>query len=567
MTAARRSPEDWQRLTGHVPRRMDPVNRALWWRATDPATAAKTRWFMNWHEFYALLLSGRPVVDWSDAGTWATYDVATAAWSPERIAETGIDPRWLPEIQPNGTPIGPILPDAAEAFGLPADTLIVTGAFDTYAASVGSAAVDPGIVSLACGTWNSFNMAVTPGWPAELVHEGIGVYPHPGPTGFGLAGHEPQRDGASSTGRGRCCTSRSPTSRRGSPAADRGPGHVFADAAFTPLPHVSASPGFGGTFSGVTLAATAVDIVRALLEGIACEFSLTLDRLRLRGIESRLVRATGGGSKNAWWLQLMADLSRHPGRGRRPGGARRVRCRDPGRRRCRRVRIGLGGRGGAGHGVAAVRARSRARRALCRRPGRLGGGDGARQRCKRRCPPQPAPMTALSTPALVVDLDVFEANVAAMAAMFAGTGKTLRPHVKTHRTPELARRQLGGPAVGITCATVGEAEAMVDAGIDDVLVANEVVDPRKIARLVALARRARMGVAVDDPEPVAALSREAVRAGVTIDVLIDVDILLHRCGVASAAEAVRLAEPIERAPGLRLRGIMGYEGRLRLNDG
>lgn len=179
---------------------------------------------------------------------------------------------------------------------------------------------------------------------------------------------------------------------------------------------------------------------------------------------------------------------------------------------------------------------------------------------------QPTPAIALSTPALVVDLDVFDANVAAMATLLQGTGKTIRPHVKTHRTPELGRRQLGGPAVGITCATVGEAEAMVEAGIDDVFVANEVVDPRKIARLVALADRARIAVAVDDPEPVETLSREAARVGATIDVLIDVDILLHRCGVASAAEAVRLANAVDGAPGLRLRGIMGYEGRIRLAD-
>ncbi len=118
VTRERRSDEEWFRLTGHVPRRMDPVNRALWWRSTDPEVAARTRWFMNWHEFYALLLSGRPVVDWSDAGTWATYDVATGDWSAERIAETGIDPSWLPEVQPNATPIGPILPEAAERFGL-----------------------------------------------------------------------------------------------------------------------------------------------------------------------------------------------------------------------------------------------------------------------------------------------------------------------------------------------------------------------------------------------------------------------------------------------------------------
>jgi xylulokinase len=310
-TAARRSPEEWQRLAGHVPRRMDPVNRALWWQRTDPSVVAKTRWFMNWHEYFSLLLSGRPVVDWSDAGTWATYDVATGDWSPERIAETGIDPRWLPEIQPNGTPIGHILRQAAEEFGLPPDTLIVTGAFDTYAASVGSAAVDPGVVSLACGTWNSFNMPVTAGWPVELVHDGIGVYPHPGPTGFGLLVTNPNGMAVIDWARNLLHLSIADL-EAGLATADPGPGRIFADAAFTPLPHVPATPGFGGTFTGVTLAATSVDIVRALLEGIACDFAGTLDLLRKRGIDAKLVRATGGGSRNAWWLQLMADLTEVP---------------------------------------------------------------------------------------------------------------------------------------------------------------------------------------------------------------------------------------------------------------
>jgi D-serine deaminase-like pyridoxal phosphate-dependent protein len=171
----------------------------------------------------------------------------------------------------------------------------------------------------------------------------------------------------------------------------------------------------------------------------------------------------------------------------------------------------------------------------------------------------------LSTPALLVDLDVFDANVAAMEAMLQGTGKTVRPHMKTHRTPELARRQLGGAAVGVTCATVGEAEAMVAAGMDDVLIANEVVDAAKVARMAQLARRAIVSVAADDPVPVKALSQAAVRAGVTVGVLIDVDILLHRCGVASTAEAIALAEVIEGSDGLRLAGIMGYEGRVRLS--
>jgi D-serine deaminase-like pyridoxal phosphate-dependent protein len=170
----------------------------------------------------------------------------------------------------------------------------------------------------------------------------------------------------------------------------------------------------------------------------------------------------------------------------------------------------------------------------------------------------------LSTPALVVDLDIFDANVSAMGELLHGTGKTVRPHVKTHRTPELAKRQLGGAAAGVTCATVGEAEAMVEAGIGDVLIANEVVDSAKLARIVELARRATISIAADDPEPVEALSRAAARAGVTVGVLIDVDILLHRCGVSSVREAIALARTIESAPGVQLAGVMGYEGRVRL---
>jgi D-serine deaminase-like pyridoxal phosphate-dependent protein len=170
----------------------------------------------------------------------------------------------------------------------------------------------------------------------------------------------------------------------------------------------------------------------------------------------------------------------------------------------------------------------------------------------------------LSTPALVVDLDAFDRNVAAMTALLRGTGKTVRPHVKTHRTPELAKRQLVEGAAGVTCATVGEAEAMVAAGIDDVLIANEVVDPAKLIRIVDLARRAAVMVAADNPEPVEALSRLAAAGRVIVGILIDVDTNLHRCGVGSVQEALDLARKIDGAPGLRLAGLMGYEGRVRL---
>ncbi len=171
------------------------------------------------------------------------------------------------------------------------------------------------------------------------------------------------------------------------------------------------------------------------------------------------------------------------------------------------------------------------------------------------------PQARVLTPALLLDLDVFDANVAAMQAMLAPTSKVLRPHVKTHRTPALALRQLGGAARGVTCSTVGEAEVMVGAGIDDVLIANEVVDPAKIARLVRLTERADVRVAVDSSLGVGLLAREANRAGRSVKVLIDVDVLIHRCGVSSPAEALELARLVEHSPRVVVDGVMGYEGR------
>lgn len=172
-------------------------------------------------------------------------------------------------------------------------------------------------------------------------------------------------------------------------------------------------------------------------------------------------------------------------------------------------------------------------------------------------------LDTIPTPALVLDLDMLEGNVQAMERMVGPTGKRIRPHVKTHRSPEIARRQSGGHVRGVTCATVGEVEAMAEAGIDDLLLANEVVTADKLERLATVAKNASVTLAVDAAEPVTALSHFATRAGVTIGVLIDIDICLHRCGVPSAAEAVRLARLIADSPGLQLKGIMGYEGRMR----
>jgi len=561
-TAARRSDQEWFRLAGHVPRRMDPVNRVLWWQREHPDVASQARWFLNWHEYYSLLLAGRPVVDKSDAGAWAVYDMTSGSWSAERVVETGLDPKWLPDIQASGTIIGPISARAAKRYHLPEGAVVVTGAWDTIAASVGTAAVDPGVVGLACGSWLSFTLPVDQLPPTVLVRDGFDVYPHPGAHGYTILVTNPNGMSVIDWARGILGFSHSDV-ELGLASASRGPSHVRASPKLMPLPYADASEGLGASITGITLATSGLDILRALLEGMACELSQQLDRLRAHGIAATLVRASGGGAKSGWWLQLMSDICGLP--------FEVVEQEEPGT---------FGAAILAGIGCGVYKSVSDASRQLMRVSRRFEPNTerGALYvpTCDRLSPGRPHMRairedmhrlgeSRISTPALVVDLDVFDANIESMGRLLDGTGKTLRPHVKTHRTPALALRQIGAHVQGITCATVGEAEAMVQAGLADVFIANEVVDPAKIRRMVALAHDADIAVAVDDVELAEAYSQIASRAGVTLNVLIDVDILLHRCGVATTNEAVVLARAIGGLKALRFKGLMGYEGRVRLS--
>jgi len=166
----------------------------------------------------------------------------------------------------------------------------------------------------------------------------------------------------------------------------------------------------------------------------------------------------------------------------------------------------------------------------------------------------------LDTPALLVDLDLMESNILRMARFMYGTSARLRPHYKTHKTPAIARKQAEAGAIGITCAKVEEAETLVNAGIRDILIANQVVGPKKIARLAGLARHADLMVAVDDARNVDDLSTGMVAAGARLRVLVEVNVGNNRCGVEPGEAAVRLAHHVAEAPGLVFAGLMGYEG-------
>jgi D-serine deaminase-like pyridoxal phosphate-dependent protein len=169
-------------------------------------------------------------------------------------------------------------------------------------------------------------------------------------------------------------------------------------------------------------------------------------------------------------------------------------------------------------------------------------------------------LEAVDTPALIVDLDAFERNLARLNESIAGRGVRLRAHAKTHKCAEIARRQVAAGAVGVCCQKVSEAEAMVAGGIADVLVSNEVVGERKLARLAALARHAHLGVCVDDAGNVRALSAAARRADSELDVYVEVDVGARRCGVAPGAPALALARAVVEAPALRFAGLQAYQG-------
>lgn len=170
---------------------------------------------------------------------------------------------------------------------------------------------------------------------------------------------------------------------------------------------------------------------------------------------------------------------------------------------------------------------------------------------------------AIDTPALVVDLDILEANLECMAHYFADRHCSVRPHFKSHKCVELSRRQLAaGSASGITCAKLSEAEALVAGGIGDVLVANQVVGRRNARRLAKLNRTATVRCAIDSTDSIRELAEAANDLGVVIPVLVEVDIGMKRCGVAPGDATVELAAHTAQTPGVRFDGLQGYEGHL-----
>jgi D-serine deaminase-like pyridoxal phosphate-dependent protein len=169
----------------------------------------------------------------------------------------------------------------------------------------------------------------------------------------------------------------------------------------------------------------------------------------------------------------------------------------------------------------------------------------------------------LDTPSVLIDLDRVEANLRRAQDYADAHGLKLRPHIKTHKIPAFARRQVELGAVGITCQKLGEAEVMADAGIDDILLTFNLLGRAKLHRLVALARRVRLSVTLDNAVVASELDAAMREAGLVLPILIECDTGAERCGVQAPDEAVELARLVAGLKGLRLEGLMTYPARGR----
>ncbi|MGH7952690.1 MAG: DSD1 family PLP-dependent enzyme [Limisphaerales bacterium] len=169
-------------------------------------------------------------------------------------------------------------------------------------------------------------------------------------------------------------------------------------------------------------------------------------------------------------------------------------------------------------------------------------------------------LACVDTPSLLLDLDALMENIHTLSSFLAVKRCRLRPHFKSHKCMRIARLQMQAGAVGITCAKLGEAEVLADAGIRNILIANQIVGPLKINRLMALCNRADPMVAVDSAENVKMLSAHASAVGINLGVLMEVDVGMGRCGTPPGQPALELAKLVSSLPGLEFKGLQGYEG-------
>jgi len=310
-TASRARRDEWYSACGHIPERMDPVNRLLWWRQQHPEVARRSRFFLGWHEFMTLRLVGSAVTDRSLASKWCVYDLR-GEWSSKRLAEFDIDPRILPEVRPWGAIIGRLRPSLASKLSLPKTLKIAVGCFDASCAALGTGASAEGVAGLVSGTWEHLIAPVRELPPIQMVDSGFWVGPHPGSATLAVLGLSPNGTVVLDWARKLTGISLRKVAKILQHAGP-GPSPVLA------IPHFSGATvswpngrRSRGAFLGLSLASLSGDLVKSLMEGIACELVMMVQHCRDHGVPINQVRAAGGGVRSKWWTQLKADLTGLP---------------------------------------------------------------------------------------------------------------------------------------------------------------------------------------------------------------------------------------------------------------
>jgi sugar (pentulose or hexulose) kinase len=307
-SALPRPAAQWIRDCGHVPDHMDPTNRILWWAEQAPATMAQARWFLGWHEQVALHLIGSPAIDPALASGFGIFDLATSAWSAERVSELGIDPRILPEVTRWASPLGRIRPKAAAELDLPSACTFVTGSWDGSCAAVGAGVVDDGSVLVAAGTWESAVAPLQRPRLRQVAVRRLALTPQPSTPGRALWARSPNGTSVLDWALG-VTGIKLAELEQALDSAGLDPSPVLM------VPHLSGAPGpwpqlpgTTGSLLGLTLATSGADVVRAALEGIAIELTLAIGALRAGGCPIHTAAVAGGGARSRWWMQLKADL-------------------------------------------------------------------------------------------------------------------------------------------------------------------------------------------------------------------------------------------------------------------
>lgn len=308
----RRDAKTWIALCGHVPQRMDPVLRCLWLREHCPAEMEKASYLLGWHEFFTLRLVGEAVTDKSLAAKWAVYSSSEGDWSGTMLAEFGLDLSMLPRIAGWGVVVGTLGPSIAAKTGLSVGASVCVGGYDASCAALGAGAATDGIAGLACGSWEVVVAPIVATAIRFPVSADYPIIPFPGGATDSIVA---QSANGSSVIRWISHLAGSSLQDAQSSLAKRarGPGPVIA------IPHLSGpsvenggSAWTGGTLTGLSAATEPIDLFQALMEGVVFDLTSTIGRMAEAGTKFQILRATGGGSRSPWWMQLKADLTGVP---------------------------------------------------------------------------------------------------------------------------------------------------------------------------------------------------------------------------------------------------------------